>query len=136
MMDRMQRSRLLRPLVGVASALALAAATPAPASATVVGAAGTCSVGATWSLRAMPEDGVIWLKYTVTSAGPGEVWRVRIRHDGVLVFADRRITGDDGSFTVRRPFRARRHADVFRARAFHRATGEVCAGGLAVLPGA
>ena len=84
MMDRMRRSRLLRPLVGVASALALAAATPAPASATVVGAAGACSISATWSLRAIPEDGVIWLKYTVTSAGPGEVWRVRIRHDRVL----------------------------------------------------
>jgi hypothetical protein len=136
MVDRMLRSRLIRPLLAGACALALTAAAPGPASATVVGATGSCSIDATWSLRASPQDGVIWVKYTVQSAAPGEVWRVRLRHDGVLVFADLRVTGDDGSFTVRRPMRDRPRADLIRARAYHRATGEVCTGAIAVLPGA
>jgi hypothetical protein len=135
MVDRMRFSGFVRPLLAGACALTLASVSPAPASATVVGATGPCSIAATWSLRASPQDGVIALKYRVQSSGPGEVWRVRIRHDGALVFVDRRITGDDGSFTVRRPFRDLARVDLFRARAYHHATGETCAGGVAVLPG-
>jgi hypothetical protein len=136
MLDRMRLSRFVRPLLAGACAVTIASVSPSPASATVVGAAGACSIDATWSLRASPDDGVIWVRYTVRSSGPGEVWRVRLRHDGVLFFADRRITGDDGSFTVRRPVRDLPRADLIRARAYHRTTGELCTGGIAVLPGA
>jgi len=126
--------RLVRPVLAGACALTIGSMWPAPASATVSGAAGTCSIAPTWYLRASPSDGAIWLRYTVTSAGPGEVWGIRIRHGRALVFADRRITGDDGSFTIRRPFRDLPGTDAFRARAYHRATGELCLSGIAVPP--
>jgi hypothetical protein len=136
MFERMRLWRFVRPLLAGACALTIASVSPSPASATVVGADGACSISATWSLRAAPSDGVIWVKYTVRSSGPGEVWGVRLRHDGALFFADRRITGDDGSFTVRRPIRDLPRADLIRARAYHHASGELCTGAIAVLPGA
>ena len=59
----------------------------------------------------------------------GDVWRVRIRHDGDLVFSGRRTTtAPSGSFEVRILQRDRSCDDAFRARAVITETGETCAG--------
>jgi hypothetical protein len=59
----------------------------------------------------------------------GHRWRVRIRHDGDLVFRATRVTrGASGSFEARTVEPNHRGTDAFRARGRNVATGEVCRG--------
>ena len=90
---------------------------------------GSCSGNSDWKLKLSEEDGRIEVEYEVDQNRVGDVWRVRIRHDGDLVFADRRTTrGPSGSFEVRILQRNRAGDDVFRGRAVNVRTGETCGG--------
>ena len=90
---------------------------------------GTCSGRSDWKLKLSEEDGRIEVEYEVDQNVVGDVWRVRIRHDGDLVFAGRRTTrGASGSFEVRILQRNRAGDDVFRGRAVNVRTGETCGG--------
>ena len=53
---------------------------------------GACSGRSDWKLKLSEENGRIEVEYEVDQNRVGDVWRVRIRHDGDLVFADRRTT--------------------------------------------
>ncbi len=90
---------------------------------------GACSGRSDWKLKLSEENGRIEVEYEVDQNRVGDVWRVRIRHDGDLVFADRRTTrGPSGSFEVRILQRNRAGDDVFRGRAVNVRTGETCGG--------
>jgi hypothetical protein len=90
---------------------------------------GACSGASDWKLKLSEEDGRIEVEYEVDQNRVGDTWRVRIRHDGDLVFAGRRITrAPSGSFEVRLLQRNRAGDDMFRARAVNLRTGEVCGG--------
>lgn len=90
---------------------------------------GACSGRSDWKLKLSDEDGRIEVEYEVDQNVVGDTWRVRIRHDGDLVFAGRRTThGPSGSFEVEILQRDRAGDDVFRARAVNLRTGEVCGG--------
>jgi hypothetical protein len=90
---------------------------------------GACSGRSDWKLKLSEEDGRIEVEYEVDQNVVGDVWRVRIRHDGELVFAGRRTTrAPSGSFEVELLRRNRAGDDVFRARAANTRTGEVCGG--------
>jgi hypothetical protein len=90
---------------------------------------GPCSGGSDRKLKLSEENGRIEVEYEVDQNRVGDVWRVRIRHDGDLVFAGRRTTrAPSGSFEVRIVRADRPGDDVFRGRAVNTRTGEVCGG--------
>lgn len=90
---------------------------------------GACSARSDWKLKLSEEDGRVEVEYEVDQNVVGDVWRVRIRHDGELVFAARRTTrGPSGSFEVEILQWDRAGDDVFRARSANTRTGEVWRG--------
>ena len=90
---------------------------------------GACTGRSDWKLKLSEENGRIEVEYEVDQNVVGDVWRVRIRHDGDLVFAGRRTTkAPSGSFEVRILQRDRAGDDVFRGRAVNLRTGETCGG--------
>ena len=122
----------IRAIVGallLGTTLVAAAAGPVLAKDGDVIRRGACSGVSDWKLKLSEEDGRIEVEYEVDQNRVGDVWRVRIRHDGDLVFAGRRATrAPSGSFSVRIVQRNRAGDDVFRARAETLRTGEVCGG--------
>jgi len=91
---------------------------------------GVCTGPSDWKLKLSEENGRIEVEYEVDQNRVGDVWQVRIRHDGGLVFAGKRTArAPSGSFEVRLVQRNRGGNDVFRARAVNLRTGETCGGG-------
>jgi hypothetical protein len=90
---------------------------------------GSCSGRRDWKLKLKEDDGRIEVEYEVDQNRVGDVWRVRIRHDGDLVFSRSRTTrAPSGSFDVRLLRRNRAGSDLFRTRAVNTRTGEICGG--------
>lgn len=115
-----------------ASALLLAAAVPADAKAGDEIRRGSCTASADWKIKVGPEDGRLEVEGEVDSNRSGQVWRWRLKHDGVLVASGTRTTGGaSGSFDVRRLVADHSGTDVIVFRARRPATGEVCRGTLA-----
>jgi hypothetical protein len=127
------RSLLRRGACAALVATTLAATTvalSAPASASggdAVRASGSCSAGATWKLKAKPDNGRIEVEFEVDSNKVGQTWRVRLRDNGELFFAGSRTTqAPSGSFTVHRRTADLAGSDLIRARAVH--GDQVCRG--------
>jgi hypothetical protein len=90
---------------------------------------GACRERSDWKLKLSEDNGRVEVEYEVDQNRVGDVWRVRIRHDGDVVFAARRTTkAPSGSFTVRLLQRNRAGDDVLRGRAVNLRTGETCGG--------
>jgi hypothetical protein len=90
---------------------------------------GSCGNASDWKVKVSPENGRLEVEFEVDQNVSGDRWRVRIRHDGDLVFRGTRMThGASGSFTVRIVEDDTAGSDVFRARARNQSTDEVCAG--------
>ena len=90
---------------------------------------GGCSGASDWKLKLSEDNGRIEVEYEVDQNAVGDRWRVKIRHDGELVFSGvRRTRGASGSFEVRIVERNGPGQDEFNARARNRSTGEVCGG--------
>ena len=90
---------------------------------------GSCVNASDWKLKVSPEDGRLEVEFEVDQNVTGDRWRVRIRHDGDLVFRGTRTTrGASGSFDVRIVENDTSGTDVFRARARNLSTDEVCVG--------
>jgi hypothetical protein len=123
---------MIATIVRIVTAGALAAVTvagPATATETAVVARGMCSGESHWRLALATDGAKIWAGYKVDAPVPGEVWRVRITHNGYTVFAGRRVaTEPDGIFGVRLSMRNLDGPDVVRARSLNTVTGEVCHG--------
>lgn len=113
----------------LAGTIALAGAVPASAKGGSRGveARGNCSSAATWKLKAKPDNGRLEVEMEVDSNRVGQIWAVRIRDNGVTVFAANRATRTpSGSFSVelRVPNRAGR--DAFLGTARNPRTGQTC----------
>ena len=90
---------------------------------------GSCANASDWKVKVSPEDGRLEVEFEVDQNVSGDRWRVRIRHDGDLVFRGTRTTrGASGSFEVRIIENDGSGSDVFRARARNLSTDEVCVG--------
>jgi hypothetical protein len=92
---------------------------------------GSCSGRTDWKLKVKTDDGGLEVEFEVDQNVVGDVWRIRVRHEGDVIFAGRRTTrGASGSFSVE--LRTADHAggDRFVARARNVSTGEVCRGTL------
>src|SRR5262245_29072785 len=119
---------------GIALALVTAVALLVPAGAATAGdrdviREGSCTRSSDWKLKLSPEDGGLEVEFEVDQNVTGDRWRVRIRHDGDLVFRGARTTrGASGSFEVRIVENDRAGADRFRGKAVNLSTGERCVG--------
>jgi len=123
------RSRAMVGAVVLGALLIAGTAVPTLARAGEVIRTGACSGRSDWKLKLKDDNGRIEVEYEVDQNRIGDVWRVRIRHDGDLVFAARRMTkAPSGSFTVRLLQRNRAGDDLFRGRAVNLRTGEICGG--------
>jgi hypothetical protein len=98
---------------------------------TVVSRHGTCVGGATYTLKAKHDNGLVEVEWQVDSNRAGQVWTVRLRDNGTLFFSGHRTTqAPSGSFTVRRSTANRAGGDLIRARSVH--GDAVCAAHLTV----
>ena len=94
-----------------------------------VRAAGSCSAGTVWKMKAKPDNGKIQLEAEVDSNHVGQVWDWTIKHNGNTSAKGSSTThGASGSFTVQRRMSNRAGTDHFVFRAERRATGDVCRG--------
>ena len=59
---------------------------------------GSCSGSSDWKLKLSPEDGGLEVEYEVDQNVTGDRWRVKIRHDGELVFNGVRTTRGASGF--------------------------------------
>jgi len=94
-----------------------------------VRSSGTCTIGATWKLKAKPDDGRLSIEFEVDSNRVGQTWSVRMTDNLNPIFTGtRRTLAPSGSFTVSilRPNLA--GTDTIRARAVNTANGAICAG--------
>jgi hypothetical protein len=120
-----------RGLVAVVPTLVVLGAAVGTASAKGgdVRAAGKCSGGSVWKLKAGARDGGIETEFEVDSNVNGQVWSVQITDNGVQVFAGNRATvAPSGSFSVERRISNRAGSDSIRATAMNARTGERCSG--------
>ena len=129
-------STLARGL-GLAVALALAApltlAGPAQASGgTAVVNRSSCVGGGIFTLKAKHDDaGVIEVEYEVDTNRAGQVWGVRLLHDGVTIFSGHATTvAPSGSFTLHRRTGNWSGTDVIQSRAVRGA--QACGGRVAL----
>jgi len=116
---------------GMAAVLLMSVAGVAPAAAKDgdVIREGRCSGRSDWKLKLSPENGRIEVEYEIDSNRVGQTWRVRIVKNGTVIFRGTRETkGPSGSFELRLVTSNTAGDDVFRARATHAASGEVCGG--------
>lgn len=87
---------------------------------------GTCA-GATWKLKAKPDDGRIEVEGEIDSNRSGQVWSWRLKHNGSVSAKGRKKTGGaSGSFQVERRMANLAGPDHFVFRAEH--AGQVCRG--------
>lgn len=117
-------------LVGAAVIAAVPlAALPAQAKDGDVIRTGPCSGASDWKLKLSPENGKIEAEFEVDSNRAGQSWRVRMVHNGDVVYRKVRVTqAPSGSFTARVVVPNAAGDDVVRGRATNLASGEVCAG--------
>ncbi len=126
----MINARLLAAATLLVAATAIAPAAVSAKSDDVV-RTGSCSGSADWKLKAGKDDGRIEVEFEVDSNQNGQVWRVKIRDNGVLRHRARHTThAPSGSFSVERRIANMAGSDHIVAKARYLATGEVCMGSL------
>ena len=86
---------------------------------------GSCTNGATWKIKAKPDDGRLEVEAEIDSNRVGQTWTWVLRHNGsVSARGASRTTGRSGSFDVERRTVDAAGTDTFRFRATH--DGAVC----------
>jgi hypothetical protein len=122
----------MKKLIAVAVVAALALVIPAGmawAGNSDVTQQGSCDGNSEWKLKLSPENGQIEAEFEVDQNVSGDQWKVKIKHDGDVVFKDTRTTrGASGSFTARIVESNNGGTDAFKGRAKNQSTGEVCVG--------
>ena len=90
---------------------------------------GSCSGQSDWKLKVKPDNSRLELEFEVDSNVNGQSWNVRIKQNGVRIFAGTRVTqGPSGSFDLTRRPNDSVGTDRFVARAKNPSTGETCVG--------
>lgn len=86
---------------------------------------GTCSNGASWKIKAKPDDGRIEVEAEIDTNRPGQAWAWVLKHDGSVSARGSSITNArSGSFDVERKTVDSPGTDSFRFRATRK--GVVC----------
>jgi hypothetical protein len=86
---------------------------------------GRCSNGASWKIKAKPDDGRLEVEAEIDSNRTGERWSWVLKHNGsVSARGASRTTGRSGSFEVERTTVDVAGVDTFRFRATR--NGAVC----------
>ena len=99
----MSTTRVLAPVIALASAVLLTTAAPALAKDGDVRTSGACQGVATWKMKASPEDGRIEVEAEVDSNRIGQTWNWTLFHNGNVASRGTSTTaGRSGSFEVRR----------------------------------
>ena len=94
-----------------------------------VRASGTCTIGATWKLKAKHDDGRLSIEFEVDSNRVGQAWSVRVTDNTNRIYAATRNTlAPSGSFTVEMLRPNLIGLDTIRARAVNTVNGSVCTG--------
>jgi hypothetical protein len=102
-MEGAQMRNVITLAAVIASAVALPAVAPAKNDPGLVQRTGKCSNGATWKLKAKPDDARLEVEFEVDQNVSGRRWSVVITRDGRQVFRGARITRPpSGSFSVNR----------------------------------
>lgn len=92
----------------------------------------SCVGGGIFTLKAKHDDArIIEVEYEVDTFRVGQVWSVRLTHDGVTIFSGTATTvAPSGSFTVRRTTGNWSGTDVIQSRAVR--GSQVCGGRVAL----
>jgi hypothetical protein len=94
-----------------------------------VSASGSCSSGATWKVKASPEDGRLEAEGEVDSNRAGQTWWWSLKQNGTgIANSKSRTKGRSGSFEVRKVTRDRSGTDTFVFTARRSGTSVVCRG--------
>jgi len=117
-------------LIGVLAVAALGTvAGPAAAKSTDVIRTGSCTGASDWKLKLSRDDGRIETEFEVDQNRNGQAWKVKLIHNGTVVWKGWRTTkAPSGSFEVRKLLPNFSGTDNIVARAKNPATGEVCRG--------
>jgi hypothetical protein len=98
-----------------------------------VRASGSCSSGATWTLKAKHDDQLIQVEGEVDANRAGQTWNWSISDNGTVVRSGTATTtARSGSFTIERRIGNRAGADHLVFRANRPATGQTCRGAVSV----
>ena len=120
----------------LATALGLGLATAPSAAASGGGGVrttGSCSAGATWTLKAKHDDRLLQVEGEVDSNRAGQTWKWTLSDNGMIVRSGAATTtAPSGSFTVERRIGDRAGADHLVFRAQRPATGQTCRGTVTV----
>ncbi|MBM6399994.1 hypothetical protein [Phycicoccus sonneratiae] len=134
----MTRTASLRRVAAVGiltTALAAGSVPAALAKGAESKAAGTCSQGAAWKLKAKADNGRLQVELEVDSNRNGQVWTWALKDNGVAVGSGSATTvAPSGSFSVERRIANRAGTDTITATARHAATGQTCSARV-VFPG-
>jgi hypothetical protein len=121
------RTRVLAATVGGLALVASMGASPASAKAGDLRVNGTCNRSATTKIKLGPRDGGIETETEVDSNRNGQVWSVRMRHNGVLILNTTAVTkAPSGSFTVRKFLPNKAGTDTVTTVSRNAATGQTC----------
>ncbi len=125
----MSTTRVLAPVIALASAVLLTTAAPAVAKDGDVIRRGPCQGVADWKLKASPENGRIEVEGEVDSNRRGQTWRWSLTHNGRAAGSGTRTTaGRSGSFEVRRVTANFAGTDTFVFHARRPGTRQICRG--------
>jgi hypothetical protein len=98
-----------------------------------VRAAGSCSSGGTWKLKAKHDNARIEVEAEVDTNRVGQTWSWRITDDGVQAASGTSKTvAPSGSFSVTRRIANRAGTDRIALRATNATTGQVCTGSVSL----
>ncbi len=122
----------MRKIIAMALVAAVALVVPAQmawAGNNDVVETGSCDGSSDWKLKLSSEDSGIEAEFEVDQNVSGDQWKVKIRHDGDVVYKDTKTThGASGSFEVRIVENDNAGTDAFKAKAKNQSTGEICVG--------
>lgn len=118
--------------VAVACALALTMAAPAAARDDVLRRRGSCSGGPSdWKLVVRQETATaLRVKFEIEGGAAGQTWQLFLSDNGDRIFADSRVSGDNGYVRVVRKPADRAGTDQIKASGVNLDSGESCSGSL------
>jgi hypothetical protein len=125
----MRTTRVVTPVIALASAVLLTTGGPAFAKDGDVRTSGACQGVATWKMKASPENGRIEVESEVDSNRAGQNWNWTLFHNGSVASRGTSTTaGLSGSFEVRRVLANLAGTDMFRFYARRPGTQQICNG--------
>jgi hypothetical protein len=124
----MNIARALAPAAAVTlTAVLIGSAAPAMAKDGRITSSGACSSGATWKMKASPENGRIEVETEIDSNRNGQVWAWTLTHNGGGALRGTGTTkAPSGSFEVRRVLGNQAGTDTFALTATRKGTSQVC----------